>query len=59
MFIQTQRFQFFTLGAARTNLVAIAWESLLLVPMMGALWLVRVKALAGLSAKLARRDHPA
>lgn len=59
VFIQTQRFRFFSLEAVRTNVAAMLWETLLLVPVLAALWLVRVKALAGLAAELSRRDHPA
>ena len=43
----------------RRNVLAIAQEIAILLPLCAALWLVRVKALAGLSPELTRRDHPA
>ena len=43
----------------RQNANAIAQEIAILGPTVVALWLVRVKALAGLAPELARRDHPA
>ena len=41
------------------NVEAIAQEVAVLMPIVIVLWLVRVKALAGLSPQLTRRDHPA
>ena len=38
--------------------VAIAQDVAILAPIVVALWLVRVKALAGLSSQLARGHHP-
>ena len=35
----------------------IAQEILIIGPIVAALWLVRIEALAGLSAKVSRRDH--
>ena len=59
VFKGTQRF-YQTLGeAVRVNAVALVGEILILVPIVVVLWLVRVKALAGLSAQMARGDHPA
>ena len=43
----------------RRNVEAIAQEVAILMPIVLALWLVRVKALAGLASELARGDHPA
>jgi membrane-bound metal-dependent hydrolase YbcI (DUF457 family) len=59
LFIQTERRRFFTWSSVRTNLLAMAWETLILVPVLAAIWLVRVKALAGLPAELPRGDHTA
>ena len=59
LFPQTQRQQIFTNAGIRTNLMAFAWETMLLVPMLAVLWRVREKTLTRLSAKLARGDHAA
>ena len=59
VFRQTERFHIFTRPAIMTNLRAIVQEMAILGPIVVALWLVRVKALAGLAPQLARRDHPA
>jgi inner membrane protein len=58
VFIQTERRQFFTWTTLQTNLAAMAWETLLVLPLLGAIWLVRVKTLARLSTELPRRHHP-
>jgi len=57
LFPQTARRQIFTAPIVRLNLVAIAQESAILLPILVALWLVRVKALAGLATELPRSDH--
>ena len=57
LFPQTARRQIFTAPIVRLNLVAIAQESAMLLPILAALWLVRVKALAGLATELPRGDH--
>jgi len=59
IFRQTELRHFFTLSTMRVNALAMASETALLLPLLGALWLVRVKALAALPPQLARRDHPA
>jgi membrane-bound metal-dependent hydrolase YbcI (DUF457 family) len=59
LFRQTARRQLLTLPVIRSNLLAIAQEIAILLPILAALWLVRVKALAGLPTELARRDHAA
>ncbi len=41
-----------------TNVRAILQELAILGPIVAALWLVRVKTLAGLAAKMSGRDHP-
>ena len=57
VFPQTERRDILSIGAFRKNLVAISCESAMLLPILGLLWLVRVKALAGLATQTARRYH--
>ena len=57
-FPPTERRGFFSLAAFRINLFAMAYETAVLLPVLGVLWLVRVKALARFSAEAAGRDHP-
>jgi membrane-bound metal-dependent hydrolase YbcI (DUF457 family) len=59
VFRQTARREFLTPPIIAQNLRAVVQEVAILGPTVVALWLVRVKALAGLSAELSRRDHPA
>jgi membrane-bound metal-dependent hydrolase YbcI (DUF457 family) len=59
LFRQTRREQLFTWPVIEQNLLAIAQEMGILVPCAAALWLVRVKTLAGLTSKQPRRNHPA
>ena len=59
LFRQTRREQLFTWLVIEENLLAIAQEVAILLPIAVALWLVRVKALAGFAAEQASRDHPA
>ena len=59
LFRQTRREHLFTWPVIEQNLLAIAQEMAILVPITAALWLVRVKPLAGLASEQARRDHPA
>ena len=58
-FRQTRREQLFTGPVIAQNLLAIAQEMAILAPIAAALWLVRVKTLAGLASEQARGDHPA
>ena len=58
VFRQTARLYIFTGPVIMTNVRAIVQEIAILGPTVVALWLVRVKALAGLAPKVARRDHP-
>jgi len=58
-FRQTRREQLFTWPVIEQNLLAIAQEMAILVPIAAALWLVRVETLAGLASEQTRRDHPA
>jgi len=59
VFLGSERRQLFSAPTMRRNGEAIAGEVALLGPIVAVLWLVRVKALAGLSSQLSRRDHPA
>ena len=59
VFRQTARLHLFTQTVMMTNARAIVQEMAILGPTVVALWLVRVKALAGLAPQVARRDHPA
>jgi len=58
-FRATQRFFMTRNEAIRANALAIAQELLIMGPIVVALWLVRVKALAGLASQLAGGDHAA
>jgi len=59
VFRQTARLRIFTHGPMMTNIRAILQEIAILGPTVVAVWLVRVKALAGLAPETARGDHPA
>jgi len=59
LFPQTARRQLLSPAIIRLNVIAIAQETAILLPIVVALWLVRVKALAGLAAEPAGRDHAA
>jgi hypothetical protein len=59
LFRQTRREQLFTRAVIEQNLLAMLREAAILVPIAAALWLVRVKALAGLAPEQTGRDHPA
>jgi len=58
-FRQTERRELFTAPSIIKNLQAIVQEIAILGPTLAAVWLVRVKALSGLSSEVARRDHAA
>ena len=58
VFRQTARLRVFAHGPMMTNIRAILQEIAILGPTVVALWLVRVKALAGLAPQVTRRDHP-
>jgi len=58
VFRQTARLRVFTHGPMMTNIRAVLQEIAILGPTVVALWLVRVKALAGLAPQVTRRDHP-
>jgi membrane-bound metal-dependent hydrolase YbcI (DUF457 family) len=59
LFRQTAHRRIFTRGPMMVNARAIAQEIAILGPVLVALWLVRVKALARLASEVTRRDHPA
>jgi len=59
IFRQTVRRFPFTAPIVLQNTLAVAQEIAILGPIACGVWLVRVKALAGLSAHLSRGDHPA
>ena len=59
VFRQTARQHLFTWSSLIVNVQAIAQEVALLGPIVWALWLVRVKALARFAPEKSRRDHPA
>jgi len=57
LFQQTERRHFLSAATMWTNLQAMAQEMAILAPVVLVLWLVRVKALARLSAQMSRGDH--
>lgn len=59
VFRQTERHEAWTEASMLKNLRAIVQEIAILGPTVVALWLVRVKALAGLAPQMAGGDHPA
>lgn len=58
IFLGSERRQLFSAATMRKNIETIAQDIAILGPLVVVLWLVRVKALAGLSSQLARGDHP-
>ena len=59
IFLATDRRHFLALATMKRNVVAVVQELVILGPLVAALWLIRVKALAGLSTKSSGGDHPA
>jgi len=59
IFLGSERRELFSPPTLRRNVEAVAQEVAILTPIVIVLWLIRVKALAGLSSKAARGDHPA
>jgi len=57
LFPATERRDILSLAAFRTNLIAVSREAAILLPVLGLLWLVRVKALAGLATEPAGGHH--
>ncbi len=58
VFRQTARRHFLTAPIIHQNLVAVAQELAILVPIVWLLWLVRVKTVPRLASEVAGRDHP-
>jgi membrane-bound metal-dependent hydrolase YbcI (DUF457 family) len=58
IFGPTERRAFLSARVMRRNAMTIMKEIAILAPVVWGIWLVRVKALAGLSAQLSRGDHP-
>ena len=54
----TERRHMFEPATMQRNVLAVVQEIVVLGPVAAAAWLVRVKALAGLPAEMAGRDHP-
>jgi membrane-bound metal-dependent hydrolase YbcI (DUF457 family) len=57
VFRATERRHFLEVATMKRNAVAMVQELAILAPVMAALWLVRVKALARFAPKLPRGDH--
>jgi membrane-bound metal-dependent hydrolase YbcI (DUF457 family) len=57
VFRGTERRHFFELATMQRNAVAVLQELAILAPLMAALWLVRVKALARFAAEMSRGHH--
>ena len=58
VFRPTERRDFLEWAAMRTNLLAVVQEIAILLPVVVALWLVRVKAVARFATELSGGDHP-
>jgi membrane-bound metal-dependent hydrolase YbcI (DUF457 family) len=58
VFIGSERRQLLSAATMKRNMQAVAQEFAILMPFVIVLWLVRVKALAGLASQLSRSDHP-
>ena len=59
VFRQTARDRLFTAAIMKQNVLAIAQEMAILLPIVVALWLVRVKTVTGLPAEATGGHHPA
>jgi hypothetical protein len=59
LFRQTRRSHVLTWPVVSQNLLAVAQEAAMLMPIAVGLWLVRVKTLARFAPEKTRRDHPA
>jgi membrane-bound metal-dependent hydrolase YbcI (DUF457 family) len=57
LFRPTERRHVFTAAAIKQNVGAIAQEIVIVAPLLVAVWLVRIKALARLAAEMARCDQ--
>ena len=59
LFPGTERRRLFSLRTLRINVLSVALETAVLFPVVVLLWLVRIKALAGLAPEVPGGDHPA
>lgn len=59
LFAATARYEMTSLSAVSINLIAVAQEVAILLPLVIVAWLVRVEALARLAPELSGRDHAA
>ena len=59
LFRQTARRDFLTPAIIRQNAIAVAQEIAILAPVVGLVWLVRVKTASRLPAQVTRGHHPA
>jgi membrane-bound metal-dependent hydrolase YbcI (DUF457 family) len=57
VFAGAERREFLSAATIRRNLATIVQEIVILAPVVLGVWLVRVKALAGLASQAAGRDH--
>ena len=58
IFRGTERRRFLELATMKSNLVTVVQELAILLPVVGGLWLIRVKAAARFAAEMSRRNHP-
>ena len=58
LFPQTERRNLLSAATLAVNLTAMAFETAVMLPVLGLVWLVRVKTVARLSTEAARRHHP-
>jgi membrane-bound metal-dependent hydrolase YbcI (DUF457 family) len=59
IFSGTERRHFLRMATIRENFITVSREIAILAPVAGAVWLVRVKTLAGLAPEMPRGDHAA
>ena len=59
LFAATARYEWTSLSTTAINLIAVAQEAALLLPIVVLTWLVRVEALARFAPELSGRDHAA
>jgi membrane-bound metal-dependent hydrolase YbcI (DUF457 family) len=57
VFPQTERRNLLSLVTFRTNVKAMLFETAVMLPVLGLVWLVHVKTVTGLSTEAARRHH--
>jgi membrane-bound metal-dependent hydrolase YbcI (DUF457 family) len=57
LFPQTERWPIFSLRTLRIDLNAMMWETIVMMPIVTLVWLVRIKTLARLAPQIASRHH--